>query len=125
LPWGFSYLIRDSLIDYEFVRTGHQDMKSIKSMLKNHASQGVCHHRGLNRGNRGAGHEIAGAEGASYVMYTGWSIQNQGAEYKGSHGALGAGRAARCGGGRCFAQRENRIELNRDHQVATPDLTDP
>lgn len=65
--------------------------------------------------------EIADAEGASYVMYTGLEYTKSGVQNIRAVQVLWAlAGQLDVEGGRCFVRRENQIRLNRDHQVPTP-----
>ncbi len=123
LALGLSHiLIRDSLIDYEFVENWTSGYEEYKEYVKEFTPLKVSAITGVSTEViEELAHEIAGAEGASYVMYTGLEYTKSGVQNIRAVMVLWAlAGQLDVEGGRCFAQRENRIELNRDHQVATP-----
>jgi anaerobic selenocysteine-containing dehydrogenase len=66
-------------------------------------------------------HEIAEAEGASYVMYTGLEYTKSGVQSIRAVMVLWAlAGQLDVEGGRCFVPRRNQIQLNKAHQIKTP-----
>ena len=123
LALGLSHiLIRDGLVDDEFVENWTLGYDEFKEYVKEFTPEKVSGITGISEEViEGLAEEIADAEGASYVMYTGLEYTKSGVQNIRAVMVLWAlAGQLDVEGGRCFVQRENRIELNRDHQLATP-----
>ena len=67
--------------------------------------------------------EIADAEGASYVMYTGLEYTKSGVQNIRAVQVLWAlAGQMDVEGGRCFVRPDSQIHLNKDHQIQTPGI---
>ncbi len=123
LALGLSHiLIRDGLVDDEFVENWTLGYDEFSEYVKEFTPEKVSGITGVSEEiiEELAG-EIADAEGASYVMYTGLEYTKSGVQNIRAVMVLWAlAGQLDVEGGRCFVPRENRIELNRDHQLATP-----
>jgi anaerobic selenocysteine-containing dehydrogenase len=123
LALGLSHiLIRDRLIDYEFVANWTSGYEEFNEYVKGFTPEKVSAITGVSpEAIEELAHEIAGAEGASYVMYTGLEYTRSGVQNIRAVMVLWAlAGQLDVEGGRCFTPRENRIDLNRDYQVVTP-----
>ncbi|NLD37985.1 MAG: molybdopterin-dependent oxidoreductase [Desulfatiglans sp.] len=123
LALGLSHiLIRDGLTDDEFVENWTLGYEEFKGYVKEFTPEKVSGITGISpEVIEELAHEIANAEGASYVMYTGLEYTKSGVHNIRAVMVLWAlAGQLDVEGGRCFVQQENRIKLNRDHQVETP-----
>jgi anaerobic selenocysteine-containing dehydrogenase len=123
LAMGLSHiLIRDGLTDDEFVENWTLGYEEFKEYVKEFTPEKVSGITGIpSKVIEELAEEIADAEGASYVMYTGLEYTKSGVQNIRAVMVLWAlAGQLDVEGGRCFVQQGNRIELNRDHQLATP-----
>ena len=123
LALGFSYiLIRDGLVDDAFVDEWTLGYEDFKEYVKEFTPENVSNITGVpEEVIEELAEEIADAEGASYVMYTGLEYTKSGVQNIRAVQVLWAlAGQLDVEGGRCFVRHENQIQLNRDHQVATP-----
>ena len=123
LALGISHiLIRDGLVDQAFVEDWTQGYEEFAEYVKEFTPERVSNITGIPEDviQEVAG-EIADAEGASYVMYTGLEYTKSGVQNIRAVMVLWAlAGQLDVEGGRCFVRRENQIQLNWDHQIVTP-----
>ncbi|MBN2418413.1 MAG: molybdopterin-dependent oxidoreductase, partial [Deltaproteobacteria bacterium] len=123
LALGLSHiLIRDGLVDQAFVDEWTLGYDEFKEYVKEYTPEKVSEITGISEDViQGLAEDIADAEGASYVMYTGLEYTRSGVQNIRAVMVLWAlAGQLDVEGGRCFVQRENQIQLNRDHQISTP-----
>jgi len=123
LALGLSHiLIRDDLIDQAFVEDWTLGYEEFAEYVKAFTPDTVAQITGIAKDRiEQLAEEIADAEGASYVMYTGLEYTKSGVQNIRSVMVLWAlAGQLDVEGGRCFAMRENRIPLSYDHQIASP-----
>jgi anaerobic selenocysteine-containing dehydrogenase len=123
LALGLSHiLIRDGLVDQAFVEDWTQGYEEFAEYVKEFTPERVSNITGVPEAViQELAEEIADAEGASYVMYTGLEYTKSGVQNIRAVMVLWAlAGQLDVEGGRCFVRHENQIQLNRDHQIATP-----
>jgi len=123
LALGLSHiLIRDGLEDQAFVEDWTLGYEEFEAYVKEFTPERVSNITGIpEEVIQELAEEIADAEGASYVMYTGLEYTKSGVQNIRAVMTLWAlAGQMDVEGGRCFVPRENQIQLNRDHQIVTP-----
>ncbi len=123
LALGLSHiLIREGLVDQPFVEEWTVGYEEFKEYVKGFTPERVSAITGVPEDViEKLAKEIANAEGASYVMYTGLEYTKSGVQNIRAVMVLWAlAGQLDVEGGRCFVRRENQIQLNRDHQIVTP-----
>jgi anaerobic selenocysteine-containing dehydrogenase len=123
LALGLSHiLIRDGWVDRAFVEEWTLGYEEFEAYVQAFTPQRVSEITGVPESViQELAEEIADAEGASYVMYTGLEYTKSGVQNIRAVMVLWAlAGQMDVEGGRCFVRRENQIRLNREHQIATP-----
>ena len=123
LALGLSHiLIRDGLIDQAFVDDWTVGYDEFADYVQEFTPEKVSEITGIPEAAiEELAEEIADAEGASYVMYTGLEYTKSGVQNIRAVMVLWAlAGQLDVEGGRCFVRRENQIHLSKDHQVKTP-----
>ncbi len=123
LALGLSHiLIRDDLVDQPFVQEWTLGYDEFAEYVKEFTPKRVFEITGISEEViENLADEIANAEGASYVMYTGLEYTRSGVQNIRAVQVLWAlAGQLDVEGGRCFAPRDNQIQLNRDRQISTP-----
>ncbi len=123
LALGLSHiLIRDGWVDQAFVEDWTLGYDEFADYVKGFSPEKVADITGIPEETILAlAEEIADAEGASYVMYTGLEYTKSGVQNIRAVMVLWAlAGQLDVEGGRCFVRHENQIRLNKEHQVKTP-----
>ncbi|MFV0435910.1 MAG: molybdopterin-dependent oxidoreductase [Desulfopila sp.] len=123
LALGLSHiLIRDGWIDQAFVDEWTQGYDEFVDYVQAFPPATVAAITGIPASTIDSlAREIADAEGASYVMYTGLEYTRSGVQNIRAVMVLWAlAGQLDVEGGRCFVHPHNQIQLNRDHQLASP-----
>ena len=123
LALGLSHiLIRDGRVDQAFVEDWTLGYDAFADYVKDFTPETVSRITGIPAATiEELAREIADAEGASYVMYTGLEYTKSGVQNIRAVMVLWAlAGHLDVEGGRCFVPRENQIHLCKDHQVETP-----
>lgn len=123
LALGLSHiLIRDGRVDEAFVEDWTLGYEEFAEYVKEFTPEKVSEITGISKEIISElAEEIADAEGASYVMYTGLEYTRSGVQNIRSVMVLWAlAGQLDVEGGRCFVMPQNQIRLNREHQIATP-----
>ncbi|WDP91829.1 MAG: molybdopterin-dependent oxidoreductase [Desulfobacter sp.] len=123
LALGLSHiLIRDGWVDQAFVEDWALGYEEFADYVKEFTPERVSALTGLSPSLiQELAEEIADAEGASYIMYTGLEYTKSGVQNIRAVQVLWAlAGQMDVEGGRCFVRPENQIRLNRDHQIASP-----
>ncbi|MBU2549703.1 MAG: molybdopterin-dependent oxidoreductase [Proteobacteria bacterium] len=123
LALGLSHiLIRDGRVDQAFVEDWTLGYDEFADYVKEFTPEQVSRITGIPEETiEDLAEEIAEAEGASYVMYTGLEYTKSGVQNIRAVMVLWAlAGHLDVEGGRCFVQPENQIHLNKDHQIGTP-----
>lgn len=123
LALGLSHiLIRDGWVDEAFVEEWTLGYEEFETYVKEFTPDKVSSITGIpEEVIQQLAEEIADAEGASYVMYTGLEYTKSGVQNIRAVQVLWAlAGQMDVEGGRCFVPHENQIQLNKDHQIATP-----
>jgi anaerobic selenocysteine-containing dehydrogenase len=123
LALGLSHiLIRDGWVDQAFVEDWTLGYDEFADYVKDFTPESVSEITGIPAATiEELAHEIADAEGASYVMYTGLEYTKSGVQNIRSVMVLWAlAGQLDVEGGRCFVRHENQIHLCKDHQIGTP-----
>ena len=115
-------LIRENLIDQAFVEEWTVGYEEFAEYVKDFTPEAVA---GITDVPQDLimelAEEIADAEGASYVMYTGLEYTKSGVQNIRAVMVLWAlAGQLDVEGGRCFVPHENQIHLSKEHQIATP-----
>ncbi|MEZ4549385.1 MAG: molybdopterin-dependent oxidoreductase [Desulfobacterales bacterium] len=108
---GLSHiLIREDLFDAEFVRDWTVGFEEFAAHAEEFTPEYVASVTGIDVDRiEELAEQIADAEGATYIMYTGLNILRAGSRTSGRSWCC-TGRTTGCGrGGRCFLHRENGI----------------
>lgn len=115
-------LIRDGWVDQAFVEDWTLGYEEFAQYVEDFTPERVSQITGVPASLiQELAEEIADAEGASYVMYTGLEYTKSGVQSIRAVMVLWAlAGQLDVEGGRCFVRRENQIRLNRDHQIASP-----
>ena len=123
LALGLSHiLIRDGRVDQAFVDDWTLGYDEFAEYVKEFTPERVSEITGIPEPTiEDLADEIADAEGASYVMYTGLEYTRSGVQNIRAVMVLWAlAGQLDVEGGRCFVRRENQIHLSKDHQIKTP-----
>lgn len=123
LALGLSHiLIRDDWVDLAFAREWTVGYEEFKEYVKAFTPETVSEITGIPVDTiEELAQEIADAEGASYVMYTGLEYTKSGVQSIRAVMVLWAlAGQMDVEGGRCFVNPESQIRLSHDHQIATP-----
>jgi len=123
LALGLSHiLIRDGWVDQHFAEQWTVGYEEFAEYVKEFTPETVAGITGVPKANiEELAREIADAEGASYVMYTGLEYTKSGVQNIRAVMVLWAlAGQLDVEGGRCFVNRDSQIRLCRDHQVQTP-----
>jgi anaerobic selenocysteine-containing dehydrogenase len=123
LALGLSHiLIRDGWVDQAFVEDWTLGYDEFVDYVEEFTPEAVSEITGIPVTTiLELTHEIADAEGASYVMYTGLEYTKSGVQNIRAVMVLWAlAGQLDVEGGRCFVRRENQIHLCKDHQIETP-----
>lgn len=123
LALGLSHiLIENGMVDQAFAEDWTQGYEEFKEYVKEFTPEIVSNITGVPEDViHELAEEIADAEGASYVMYTGLEYTKSGVQNIRAVMVLWAlAGQLDVEGGRCFLRHENQIQLNREHQVETP-----
>ena len=123
LALGLSHIIiRDGWLDDEFAEEWTLGYDEFNEYVKEFTPEKVSDITGVPADIiEELAEEIADAEGASYVMYTGLEYTKSGVQNIRAVQVLWAlAGQMDVEGGRCFVPPENQIKLNRDHQLKTP-----
>ncbi len=123
LALGLSHiLIREDLFDAEFVRDWTVGFEEFAAYVTEFTPEYVSAVTGIDADRiEELAEQIADAEGASYIMYTGLEYTKSGVQNIRAVMVLWAlAGQLDVEGGRCFLHRENGIPLNRERQVETP-----
>ena len=123
LALGLSHiLIRDGWVDDAFVEDWTQGFDEFDEYVKDFTPEVVAGITGIDKERiEDLAEEIADAEGASYVMYTGLEYTKSGVQNIRAVMVLWAlAGQLDVEGGRCFAMPEGMIRLSHDHQITTP-----
>jgi anaerobic selenocysteine-containing dehydrogenase len=123
LALGLSHiLIRDGLVDQAFVDDWTLGYDEFADYVQEFTPEKVTEITGIPEATiEELAEEIADAEGASYVMYTGLEYTKSGVQNIRAVMVLWAlAGQLDVEGGRCFVRRDNQIHLSKDHQVKTP-----
>ena len=115
-------LIRDGWVDETFVEEWTLGYEEFSDYVKDFTPEVVSGLTGITPERiRTLAEEIADAEGASYVMYTGLEYTKSGVQNIRAVMVLWAlAGQLDVEGGRCFARPENFIPLSHAHQIPTP-----
>ncbi len=123
LALGLSHiLIRDGWVDDAFVEDWALGYEEFTGYVKDFSPETVSGITGVpEKVIEALAADIADAEGASYVMYTGLEYTRSGVQNIRAVQVLWAlAGQLDVEGGRCFVQPENQIGLSRDHQISSP-----
>ena len=123
LALGLSHiLIRDDWVDEMFVEDWTIGFDEFKEYVKDFTPEYVAQVTGIDPERiEQLAEEIADAEGASYIMYTGLEYTKSGVQNIRSVMVLWAlAGQLDVEGGRCFARWENLIPLDKSRQIETP-----
>lgn len=123
LALGLSHIIiRDNWVDQAFVEDWTLGYDEFCDYVTAFNPQVVSQITGIEEERiEQLAEEIADAEGASYVMYTGLEYTKSGVQNIRAVMVLWAlAGQMDVEGGRCFVRRENIIPLSHDHQIPTP-----
>jgi len=123
LALGLSHiLIRDGRVDQPFIEEWIRGYGAFADYVKDFTPEAVSRITGVPVATiELLANELAEAEGASYVMYTGLEYTRSGVQNIRAVMVLWAlAGQLDVEGGRCFVRHENQINLSRDHQIATP-----
>ena len=123
LALGLSHiLIRDELYDETFVEDWTVGFDEFSEYVKDFTPANVAGLTGIEESViEELAEQIADAEGASYVMYTGLEYTKSGVQNIRAVMVLWAlAGQLDVEGGRCFLRRENSISLNKTKQIQTP-----
>ena len=115
-------LIRENLIDHAFVEEWTLGYEEFAQYVQEFTPEKTAAVTGIPEDLiMELAEEIADAEGASYVMYTGLEYTKSGVQNIRAVMVLWAlAGQLDVEGGRCFVSPENQIHLNHDHQIKTP-----
>ena len=123
LALGLSHiLIRDEWVDQAFVEDWTLGYDEFAEYVKGFTPEKVAEITGIPPETLlELAEEIADAEGASYVMYTGLEYTKSGVQNIRAVMVLWAlAGQLDVEGGRCFVRHENQIHLSKAHQIKTP-----
>ena len=123
LALGLSHIIiRDNLYDEKFVEEWTLGFEEFAEYVKSFTPEYVSGITGIDEDRiEDLAESIVDAEGASYVMYTGLEYTKSGVQNIRAVMVLWAlAGQLDVEGGRCFARRENRINLCKNRQIETP-----
>ncbi|MFH2093492.1 MAG: molybdopterin-dependent oxidoreductase [Pseudomonadota bacterium] len=123
LALGLSHiLIRDNLYDADFVEDWTLGFDEFKNYVQKFTPEHVCEITGINTETiEWLASEIADAEGASYIMYTGLEYTKSGVQNIRAVMVLWAlAGQLDIEGGRCFLRQDNSFPLPTDQQIQTP-----
>ena len=115
-------MIRDGWVDQAFVEDWTVGYEEFADYLKDFAPNTVSGITGIpETAVEELARDIADAEGASYIMYTGLEYTKSGVQNIRAVMVLWAlAGQMDVEGGRCFFNRDSQIRLCRDHQIQTP-----
>lgn len=115
-------LIRDDIYDEEFIENWTFGFDEFETYVNEFTPERVAQITGIDEGTiEYLAEEIADAEGASYIMYTGLEYTKSGVQNIRAVMVLWAlAGQLDVEGGRCFLRPENAFPLNKDHQLETP-----
>ena len=123
LALGFCHiLIRDRLYDENFVGKWTLGFDEFADYVKSFTPEHVASITGVDEAQiEELAESIVDAEGATYLMYTGLEYTKSGVQNIRAVMVLWAlAGQLDVEGGRCFAQKENRIDLCKNRQIETP-----
>ena len=115
-------LIRDELVDQAFIEDWTLGYDEFREYVRDFSPEVVSEITKIPvKTIEFLAEEIAEAEGASYVMYTGLEYTKSGVQSIRAVMVLWAlAGQLDVEGGRCFVPPKNQIHLNKDHQIKTP-----
>jgi len=125
LALGLSHIIiRDELYDEEFVEEWTLGFDEFAGYVKDFTPEYVSGITGIDESRiESLAENIADAEGATYIMYTGLEYTKSGVQNIRAVMVLWAlAGQLDVEGGRCFTRRENKFPLPTGRQIATPDF---